>query len=219
MTCKQAKRTFRLVACGKWNKACLNLLTILQKDGITWVIEASTTKEQRVCKRMVQQVISVFFASAHQLPVVSRPCEYQQAEDNVDTWHQLLMFATYRLCEQPGHIKLLVDEIEAMLQLPETEHYKHLPFMESFLREVARHDPLDCCTCLCNLTSIITCRQKEILTIIQSVRPAQGSKRLPLLRRKLRPSRQRNLRAPTSRHARRKTLRATRRLSPPPIPE
>ncbi|KAL8812802.1 MAG: hypothetical protein Q9200_000769 [Gallowayella weberi] len=30
-----------------------------------------------------------------------------------------------------------------MLNLPETDHYKSLPLLESFLRETARHDPLD----------------------------------------------------------------------------
>lgn len=35
-----------------------------------------------------------------------------------------------------------------MLKLPTTDHYKHLPLMESFLRETARHDPLDSCTLL-----------------------------------------------------------------------
>ncbi|KAI4273321.1 MAG: hypothetical protein L6R38_006365 [Xanthoria sp. 2 TBL-2021] len=93
-------------------------------DGITWVIEASTTEDQRAVKRIVQQVISVFFASAHQLPV-------------------LLMFSIFRLCEHPEYTKPLIDEVETMLKLPATDHYKHLPLLESFLRETARHDPLD----------------------------------------------------------------------------
>ncbi|KAI4241297.1 MAG: hypothetical protein L6R42_011304, partial [Xanthoria sp. 1 TBL-2021] len=95
----------------------------IPSDGITWVIEASTTKDQRAVKRIVQQVISVFFASAHQLP--------------------LLMFSIFRLCEHPEYTKPLIDEVETMLKLPTTDHYKHLPLLESFLRETARHDPLD----------------------------------------------------------------------------
>lgn len=54
-----------------------NMLTLTQEDGITWVIEASTTKDQRAVRRIVQQVISVFFASAHQLPVVRHPREQE----------------------------------------------------------------------------------------------------------------------------------------------
>lgn len=42
----------------------------------------------------------------------------------------------------------LRSEVEAMLKLPATDHYKHLPLMESFLRETARHDPLDSCMLL-----------------------------------------------------------------------
>ncbi|KAL8639240.1 MAG: hypothetical protein Q9226_008894, partial [Calogaya cf. arnoldii] len=96
----------------------------IPSDGITWVIEASTTKDQRAVKRIVQQVISVFFASEHQLPV-------------------LLMFSIFRLCEHPEYTKPLINEVETMLKLPATDHYKHLPLLESFLRETARHDPLD----------------------------------------------------------------------------
>ncbi|KAI4200985.1 MAG: hypothetical protein LQ350_003554 [Teloschistes chrysophthalmus] len=96
----------------------------IPKDAITWVIEASTTKDQKAIRRVVQQVISIFFASAHQLPV-------------------LLMFSVYRLCEHPEYTKPLIDEVEAMMKLPATDHYKSLPLMESFLREAARHDPLD----------------------------------------------------------------------------
>ena len=32
-----------------------------------------------------------------------------------------------------------------MLKLPTVDHYKHLPLLESLLREAARHDPLDSC--------------------------------------------------------------------------
>lgn len=58
---------------------------------------------------------------------------------------KLLMFAIYRLCEHPKYIKPLTDEVENMLKLPEADQYKHLPLMESFLREAARYDPLDSC--------------------------------------------------------------------------
>ncbi|CAD6584120.1 MAG: hypothetical protein ASARMPRED_001602 [Alectoria sarmentosa] len=90
------------------------------RDAITWVIEASTTKDQRAVKRIVQQKDSTNM----QLP-------------------KLLMFSIYRLCEHPEYTKLLLNETEAMLKLPTKDHYKHLPLMESFLREAARHDPLD----------------------------------------------------------------------------
>ncbi|KAL8982593.1 MAG: hypothetical protein Q9205_002941 [Flavoplaca limonia] len=96
----------------------------IPSDGITWVIEASATQDQRAVKRIVQQVISVFFASAHQLPV-------------------LLMFSIFRLCQHPDYTQPLINEVEAMLKLPSTDHYKNLPLLESFLRETARHDPLD----------------------------------------------------------------------------
>lgn len=58
------------------------------------------------------------------------------------------MFSIYRLCEHPENTEFLLKEIEAMLKLPATDHYKQLPFMESFLCEVAHHDPLDSCTLL-----------------------------------------------------------------------
>jgi hypothetical protein len=55
------------------------------------------------------------------------------------------MFAIYRLCEHPKYIRPLTDEVENMLNLPETNHYRNLPLMESFLREAAQYDPLDSC--------------------------------------------------------------------------
>ncbi|MCJ1424276.1 hypothetical protein MMC29_002163, partial [Sticta canariensis] len=96
----------------------------IPRDGITWVIEASTGEKQQTVKRLVQQIFAIFFASAHQLPV-------------------LLMFAMYRLCEHPQYMSPLTKEVEDMLRLPEADHYKHLPLLESFLREAARYDPLD----------------------------------------------------------------------------
>lgn len=58
------------------------------------------------------------------------------------------MFSIYRLCEHLQYTKPLIDEIEEMLKLPTKDHYKHLPLTESFLRETARHDPLDSCKLL-----------------------------------------------------------------------
>ena len=55
------------------------------------------------------------------------------------------MFSMYRLCEHPEYVKPLIHEIETMVKLPTSEHYKSLPLMESFLRETARHTPLDSC--------------------------------------------------------------------------
>lgn len=55
------------------------------------------------------------------------------------------MFAMYRLCEHPKYIRPLTNEVEEMLKLPEADHYKKVPLMESFLREAARYDPLDSC--------------------------------------------------------------------------
>lgn len=60
------------IPVGPKEPSCRHVANLSQSDGITWVIEASTTKDQRAVKRIVQQVISVFFASAHQLPVVRR---------------------------------------------------------------------------------------------------------------------------------------------------
>ncbi|KAL8835942.1 MAG: hypothetical protein Q9176_006626 [Flavoplaca citrina] len=75
----------------------------IPSDGITWVIEASATQDQRA----------------------------------------LLMFSIFRLCQHPDYTQPLINEVEAMLKLPPTDHYKNLPLLESFLRETARHDPLD----------------------------------------------------------------------------
>ncbi|KAL8879772.1 MAG: hypothetical protein Q9198_002682 [Flavoplaca austrocitrina] len=53
------------------------------------------------------------------------------------------MFSIFRLCQHPEYTQPLINEVEAMLKLPPTDHYKNLPLLESFLRETARHDPLD----------------------------------------------------------------------------
>lgn len=41
----------------------------------------------------------------------------------------------------------LRDEMETMFQGPEENYYKHMPLLESFLRESARLSPLDACEC------------------------------------------------------------------------
>ncbi|KAL8887621.1 MAG: hypothetical protein Q9215_004842 [Flavoplaca cf. flavocitrina] len=53
------------------------------------------------------------------------------------------MFSIFRLCQHPDYTQPLINEVEAMLKLPPTDHYNNLPLLESFLRETARHDPLD----------------------------------------------------------------------------
>ena len=73
----------------------------------------------------------------------------KKSKDNISLrLHRFLMFSIYRLCKHPEHIQYLFKEIKTMLKLPATDHYKHLPFMESFLYEVARHDPLESYTLL-----------------------------------------------------------------------
>lgn len=47
-------------------------LKLLQLDCIQWVLESSHKPSQRNVTRMVQQIIALLFASAHQLPMVSR---------------------------------------------------------------------------------------------------------------------------------------------------
>ncbi|KAF7913258.1 hypothetical protein BELL_0464g00040 [Botrytis elliptica] len=96
----------------------------LPSDCITWVIESSTTPRQRTVERIVQQMIALTFASAHQLPLV-------------------LTFTIYNLCLHPEYIEPLTEEIRSMLSLPEEMQYKNMPLMESFLRESARVNPLD----------------------------------------------------------------------------
>ncbi|KAF7954697.1 hypothetical protein EAE96_005816 [Botrytis aclada] len=96
----------------------------LPSDCITWVIESSTTPRQRTVERIVQQMIALTFASAHQLPLV-------------------LTFTIYNLCLHPEYIEPLTEEIRTMLSLPEEMQYRNMPLMESFLRESARVNPLD----------------------------------------------------------------------------
>ncbi|RAL59086.1 hypothetical protein DID88_003566 [Monilinia fructigena] len=96
----------------------------LSSDCITWVIESSTTPRQRTVERIVQQMIALTFASAHQLPLV-------------------LTFTIYNLCLHPEYIEPLTEEIRTMLSFPEDKQYKNMPLMESFLRESARMNPLD----------------------------------------------------------------------------
>lgn len=71
------------------------------------------------------------------------------------------MFSIFRLCEHPEYTKPLIDEVETMLKLPATDHYKNLPLLESFLRETARHDPLDSRTFL--LKTIYNIRSPQTL--------------------------------------------------------
>ncbi|KAG4025961.1 hypothetical protein MFRU_047g00250 [Monilinia fructicola] len=96
----------------------------LPSDCITWVIESSTTPRQRTVERIVQQMIALTFASAHQLPLV-------------------LTFTIYNLCLHPEYIEPLTEEISTMLSFPDDKQYKNMPLMESFLRESARMNPLD----------------------------------------------------------------------------
>ena len=102
---------------------------------------------------------------------------------------KLLMFSIYRLCEHPEYIKPLTNEVENMLKLPEADHYKHVPLMESFLREAARFDPLDSCR-----SPKFLCWSENDLTA-SSVCPTKGFERFHILGWKLRTSGQRDMRA------------------------
>ncbi|KAL9122062.1 MAG: hypothetical protein Q9187_001387, partial [Circinaria calcarea] len=73
-------------------------------------------------------------------PVVEKYL-HQDVENYQD--QPALSYAIYNLCEYPEYIKPLRREIETMFQGPEKNYYKHMPLLESFLRESARLSPLD----------------------------------------------------------------------------
>lgn len=79
-----------------------------------------------------------------------------------------------------------------MLKLPEADHYKNLPLMESFLREAARYDPLDSC----RPPKLL--KLSEIHLIALSVGPTKGAEGFHVLGWRLCASRQCNMRATAS---------------------
>ncbi|PQE02871.1 cytochrome P450 protein [Rutstroemia sp. NJR-2017a BBW] len=99
--------------------------------------ESSSTPQQRTVTRIVQQIIALIFASAHQLPLV------RQVTSSIPSDIYVLVFVIYNLCLHPEYIPPLTTELENMLSLPQSAHYKNTPLLESFLRESARMNPLD----------------------------------------------------------------------------
>ncbi|KAI1255403.1 hypothetical protein MGN70_003469 [Eutypa lata] len=94
-------------------------------DCTQFVIRVSRTEQQRSPTRIVQQMIALQFASAHQLPMA-------------------LTWAIVMLCEHPEAKELLREEIQTA-----EDNYvnplKELRLLDSFLRESSRLNPLDSC--------------------------------------------------------------------------
>ncbi|PQE23111.1 cytochrome P450 protein [Rutstroemia sp. NJR-2017a WRK4] len=95
-----------------------------QQDESKPLPESSTTPGLRSVERIVQQVIALTFASAHQMPLV-------------------LSFAIRNLCLHPEYIEPLTQEVNDTLSQPPESRYKHMPLLESFMRESSRINPLD----------------------------------------------------------------------------
>ncbi|KAI1493662.1 cytochrome P450 [Biscogniauxia mediterranea] len=93
-------------------------------DCTQFVIKTSRTERQRSPARLVQQMVALQFASAHQLPMA-------------------LAWAITMLCTHTEYVELLREEIQAAEQHAESYHTKDLRLLDSFLRESSRLNPLD----------------------------------------------------------------------------
>ncbi|CAG9988260.1 unnamed protein product [Clonostachys byssicola] len=93
-------------------------------DAVFYVIDASRTPQQRSPARVVQQMVALQFASAHQLPMA-------------------LAWAIIMLCKHNGYIDMLREEIQESKEAGGLVSTSKLRLMDCFLRETARLNPLD----------------------------------------------------------------------------
>ncbi|KAB8238151.1 cytochrome P450 [Aspergillus alliaceus] len=97
-------------------------------DCIQWVMESSKTEAQRSVARLTQQMFGILFASAHQMTMA-------------------LVYAMFDLCLHPEYIEPLRKEIKRVRRTTNfSDHFDHLPLLDSFLRESARLNALDALT-------------------------------------------------------------------------
>ncbi|PQE19390.1 cytochrome P450 protein [Rutstroemia sp. NJR-2017a BBW] len=59
------------------------------------------------------------------------------------SWVIVLSFAIRNLCLHPEYIEPLTEEVRGTLNQPPESQYKHMPLLESFMRESSRINPLD----------------------------------------------------------------------------
>ena len=93
--------------------------------------------------KIVQEVLGLLFASAHQLPIVGTPRKYYLIQ-LILSISQTLTFAIHSLCKHPECIQPLRMEIERMQQSGGRQDYENLPLLGSFLKESTRLNPIDC---------------------------------------------------------------------------
>ena len=93
-------------------------------DGTEWVISASSTPAQLSPQRLVQQMIALLFASMHQMQMAT-------------------CWALIDLCAHQEHIPTLRKEIHDVFSSGCVNPYNKLRFMDAFLRESSRLNPLD----------------------------------------------------------------------------
>ena len=68
---RAVSRTYQSAFHLKNEYESFTLILFSKLDCISWVIESSQTAEQKTVKRLVQQIVAIYVAAAHQLPVVS----------------------------------------------------------------------------------------------------------------------------------------------------
>ncbi|KAK8075553.1 hypothetical protein PG997_010216 [Apiospora hydei] len=94
-------------------------------DCTQFIIKESRTDRQRSPIRLVQQMVALQFASAHQLPMA-------------------LAWAIIMLCKHSEYIPLLRHELQQSELHSRKYQTKDLLLLDSFLRESSRLNPLDC---------------------------------------------------------------------------
>ncbi|KAJ4374839.1 hypothetical protein N0V83_001917 [Neocucurbitaria cava] len=99
-------------------------LTPQKIDGTEWVISSSTTPAQLEPARIVQQMVALLFASMHQMQMTT-------------------CWAIIDLCQHKEYIETLRQEIHDVFKSNLKNPYDKLQFMDCFLRESSRLNPLD----------------------------------------------------------------------------
>ncbi|KAL8687903.1 MAG: hypothetical protein Q9218_006052, partial [Villophora microphyllina] len=98
--------------------------TAQQRDCIQWTLDASSKSRKPDHADIMQRMMGLIVASAHQIP-------------------SLVAFSIYNLCKHPEYIQPLRDEISGMNDEEVCGVRKHdTPLLESFLKETARLQPL-----------------------------------------------------------------------------
>ena len=120
------------------------VLTLWQADCIQWIMETSPKDNPWTPKRIVHELMAIWFGSVHALSTVSyllSNCLSLISNNSANS--KTITFAIHDLCLHPEYVGPLREELQGNQYAEFEQTARGLPLLDSFVKESARLTPVE----------------------------------------------------------------------------